>query len=89
MACPRATSSTRSIAAAPAPLARRAVRRWLTAGGAYPPDAASIERVLEVARGQAVACEIDGGQRVARRAQRLRLVAKEPDGPRPGAPEFR
>jgi tRNA(Ile)-lysidine synthase len=78
-----------ALSAAPAPLARRAVRRWLTAGGAYPPDAASIERVLEVARGQAIACELTGGRRVARRAQRLRLVGEEPDGPGSGGPEFR
>jgi tRNA(Ile)-lysidine synthase len=78
-----------ALSAAPAPLARRAVRCWLTAGGAYPPDAASIERVLEVARGQAIACELTGGRRVARRAQRLRLVAEEPDGPGSGGPEFR
>ncbi len=43
----------RALAAAPAPLARRAVRRWLRAGDEqHPPDAAAVERVLAVARGE-------------------------------------
>jgi hypothetical protein len=58
------------------------VRAWLRAagpGGAerYAPDAAATERVLAVARGEAVACELAGGWRVARRSGRLRL---EPPG---------
>ena len=64
-------TNARVLAAAPAPLARRAVRQWLTCG--YPPDAATVERVLTVARGEAVACEIGGGRRVERSGQRLRL----------------
>jgi tRNA(Ile)-lysidine synthase len=66
------------LAAAPAPLARRAVRRWLRTGGPggdelYPPDGASVDRVLAVARGEAVACELPGGWRVGRSRGRLRL----------------
>ena len=64
-------TDARVLAAAPAPLARRAVRQWLTCG--YPPDAATVERVLTVARGEAVACEVGGGRRVERSGQRLRL----------------
>ncbi|HET9442673.1 MAG TPA: tRNA lysidine(34) synthetase TilS [Acidimicrobiales bacterium] len=60
-----------SLASAPAPLARRAVRRWL--GGEHPPDAATVERVLAVARRQAVACELPGGGRVERSGMVLRL----------------
>jgi len=60
------------IASAPLPLARRALRRWLTVGG-YPPDAAAIERVLAVASGHQVACEIAPGIRVQRGQQRLRF----------------
>ena len=57
-----------ALAAAPAPLARRAVRRWLRTGGPggdelHPPDGASVDRVLAVARGEAVACELPGGWR--------------------------
>lgn len=62
-------TDARALAAAPVPLARRAIRRWLTAD--HPPDSASVERVLSVARGDAVACEIPGGNRIHRRNQRL------------------
>jgi tRNA(Ile)-lysidine synthase len=70
----------RGLVAAPVPLARRAVRGWLRASGpggaeCHPPDAAAVERVLRVARGDVVACEVAGGWRVARTAGRLRLVA--------------
>jgi tRNA(Ile)-lysidine synthase len=62
-------TDARALAEAPAPLARRAVRRWLTTD--HPPDAATVERILAVARGEAVACEIPGGNRIQRRNQRL------------------
>jgi len=67
----------RSLSAAPAALARRAVRRWLRAAGgeeAHPPDAATVERVLDVARHEALATDVGGGWRVARTGGRLRLV---------------
>jgi tRNA(Ile)-lysidine synthase len=63
-------TDARALAAAPAPLARRAVRRWLTAS--HPPDAATVERVLAVARCEAKACELPGGGRVERTDMRLR-----------------
>lgn len=67
-------TDARALAAAPVPLARRAVRAWLRAGDEqHPPDAATVERVLGVARGEAVACEVAGGRRVSRRRQRLEL----------------
>ena len=59
------------LAAAPLPLARRAIRGWLE--NPYPPDAATIDRVLDVARGVHPGCEIGGGRRVIRSRQRLRL----------------
>ncbi len=62
-------TDARAVAAAPLPLARRAIRRWLTTD--HPPDAATVERVLHVARGDAVACELPGGGRVSRKNQRL------------------
>ena len=65
-------TDAKALAAAPAPLARRAVRAWLR--GEHPPDAASVERVLAVARGEARAAEVVGGRRVERHANRLRLV---------------
>ena len=62
----------RTLASAPPALARRAVRRWLA--GAHPADAATVERVLAVARGEALACELPGGDRVERSGMRLRRV---------------
>jgi tRNA(Ile)-lysidine synthase len=64
-----------ALVAAPPALARRALRRWLRPASAdgRPPDAAAVERVLGVARGDAVAAEGAGGWRVARTARRLRL----------------
>jgi hypothetical protein len=58
-------------------IATRALRQWLTRDG-YPPSTAAIQRVLGVARGDAIACEIDGGLRIARSERRLRIIT--PDG---------
>jgi len=69
-------SDALALAAAEPALARRAVRRWLRAGAGpehYPPTAAEVERVLEVARGRVVACQVAGGRQVRRSAGRLRL----------------
>ena len=65
-------TDARALCAAPLPLARRAVRRWLTAE--YPPDLATVDRVLDVAHGRATACHVAGGREVRRRAQRLAIV---------------
>ena len=62
-------TDARAVAAAPVVLARRVVRRLLT--GEHPPDAAAVERVLAVARGERVACEVAPGLRVRRSAGRL------------------
>ena len=64
-----------ALAAAPAPLARRAVRRWLS--DPYPPDAATIERVLEVARNERMACDIGENREIRRSKQRLTLRGLE------------
>jgi tRNA(Ile)-lysidine synthase len=67
-------ADARALAAAPAPLARRSVRTWLRAGAEqHPPDAATVERVLAVARGDVRACEVNGGRRVSRSGGRLVL----------------
>ena len=65
-----------ALAAAPVSLGRRAVRRWLS--GEHPPDGATIERVLAVARKDAVACDVGGGRRVRRSAGRLVLGTGSP-----------
>ena len=62
-----------SLAAAPPALARRAIRKWLTEGQDHPPDAATVERVLAVARNEAKAADIGGNRRVARSRNILRL----------------
>lgn len=62
-------TDARAIAAAPVALSRRAIRRWLSDD--HPPDSATVERVLAVARGESTACELPGGDRVSRRNQRL------------------
>ena len=67
------TTDAKALAAAPVVLGRRAVRRWLSAGCDHPPDAAAVDRVLAVARGEARAADVGGGRRVARTDQRLRL----------------
>ena len=61
----------KALAAAPGPLSRRAIRRWLDGG--HPPDAATVERVLAVARGEAKATDVGAGRRVVRSSGRLRL----------------
>lgn len=72
-------TDARSLREAPVALARLAVRAWLRAGPAaeHPPDAATVERVLAVARLEAGATDVGAGWRVARSAGTLRLV--EPD----------
>lgn len=64
----------RRLAGAPPPLARRAARRWLRDGAEHPPDLATVERVLAVARGDTRATEVAGGRRVRRSGGRLALV---------------
>jgi tRNA(Ile)-lysidine synthase len=68
-------TDARALAAAPPALARRAVRRWLRDGPElHPPDRATVERVLAVARGRAAACEVGGGRSVRRSRGRLQLL---------------
>jgi tRNA(Ile)-lysidine synthase len=67
-------TDARALAASPPVLARRAIRRWLRSGPElHPPDAAAVERVLAVARGDAVGCEVGGGRTVRRSRGRLSL----------------
>jgi tRNA(Ile)-lysidine synthase len=65
-------TDAKAVAAAPVPLATRALRRWLRADGPYPPDLAALERVLAVARGEVPGTEIAPAVRVRRTAGRLR-----------------
>jgi tRNA(Ile)-lysidine synthase len=72
-------TDAKQLAAAPLPLARRAVRRWLATD--HPPDAATVDRVLRVADGSASGCDIGAGRRVERSRQRLRLVGEPSETP--------
>lgn len=67
-------TDARALAAAPTALARRALRRWLH-DGRHPPDAATVERVLAVARCESRATDLPGGDRVERASMRLRRHA--------------
>jgi tRNA(Ile)-lysidine synthase len=60
---------------APIALSRRAIRSWLT--NPLVPDSATVERVLEVARGNTLACDIGLGRQVRRSQQRLRITEAE------------
>ena len=66
-------TDARAVAAAPAALGRRAVRAWLRAGEVHPPSAATVERVLSVARFETKACDVGDGRRVRRSGGRLHL----------------
>ncbi len=66
-------TDARELSAAPIALARRAIRAWIAAP--YPPDAATVERVLAVASGQVLACDIGNCRQVRRSHQRLFIVA--------------
>ncbi len=61
-----------ALAAAPRPLARRAVRHWLRATSErHPPDLAAVDRVLAVAAGATRATDVAPAPRVRRSAGRL------------------
>lgn len=69
-------TDARGLVAASSVVARQAVRAWLRGCSAehHPPDAAAVERVLALARGEIKATEVGGGWRVERHQQRLVLV---------------
>jgi tRNA(Ile)-lysidine synthase len=64
-----------ALASAPLALARRAIRSWLT--NPLVPDSATVERVLDVARGNTLACDIGLGRQVRRSQQHLRITEPE------------
>jgi len=69
-------TDARALAAAPRPLANRALRTWLRKDEGperHPPSSEDLERAWAVVTGRAVACELSGGRRLSRSAGRLRL----------------
>ncbi len=74
-------TDARALAAAPPAVARRVMRRWLTSidPEQHPPNAATVERCLAVARNEALATDVGGGRRLVRHRQRLAINALTPD----------
>ena len=68
-------TDAKALVDAPVVMARRALRAWLSTE--HPPDAAAIERVLAVARGEVIGADVGAGVRVRRTNNRLRI---ESDG---------
>ncbi len=68
-------TDARAVSAAPIAVAASAIQSWVRdqTSAEYPIDSASIDRVLQVANGNAVAAEVTGGFRVSRSQQRLRV----------------
>ncbi len=68
-------TSAADLRDSPPALARLAVRRWWrqVTGEVYAPDAAAVERILDVARGGCRAADVHGGWAVTRSAGRLEL----------------
>jgi tRNA(Ile)-lysidine synthase len=83
LAAEHAPDDAHALAALPRALARRVVRRWI---GPPPPASATVDAVLEVARGERRAVEIPGGRRVERVGARLHLVDGEDRNDVPAAP---
>jgi tRNA(Ile)-lysidine synthase len=74
------TDDARAIAELPPALARRVVRQWL---GSPPPSGGTVERVLEVARGERSAVQLAGGDLVERVAGRIVVSSSGSDEPLP------
>jgi tRNA(Ile)-lysidine synthase len=70
-------TDARAAGEVPEAVLRVALRTWLrgTSAEAHPPDAAALDRVLRVVRGDQVGTELAGGTRVRRSGGRLRLEA--------------
>lgn len=60
-----------ALASAPTPLAYRALRNWLS--DPYPPNLATLDRIMAVARGETLACDIGENREIRRSKQRLTL----------------
>jgi tRNA(Ile)-lysidine synthase len=65
----------RALVDAPVPVARVALRRWISSKASldHPVDSAAIDRALAVARGDVPRADLLGGWRIARTAGRLRV----------------
>jgi tRNA(Ile)-lysidine synthase len=66
-------TDTAALARLPVSVANAALRRWLVDDLGHPPSQAELARVMAVVRHEAVACELPGRRRVARRGGVLRI----------------
>ncbi len=64
------------LAATPSPVAATAIRAWWgeVTRAPHPPDAAAIARIMDVAAGRSLGCDVADGWTVRRTGGRLRLV---------------
>jgi len=69
-------TDAKAVAEAPRPLARRALRNFICQEWdlGHPPGVAAVERALQVASGTATACDLEGGHRIHRTHQKLRVL---------------
>lgn len=70
-------TDAKALTVAPAVLARRALRNFITDQWSldHPPTVGAVDRALDVARGLATSCDLEGGHRVHRTNQKLRLLS--------------
>lgn len=76
-------TDVKALRAAPEIVAGAALRRWLASDDGHPPSRSDLDRVWAVVRGEAVACELPGGRRLARRSGRLRVEDQRNRGAAP------
>lgn len=72
-------SDAKAVAGLAEPVALRALRVFISRNWSrgHPPSSAAVERALDVARGLFPAADLEGGYRIHRTNQRLRIVAPE------------
>ena len=64
-------TDARTVAALPTAIASRVMRAWLA--DPYPPDSATVERALSVARGESLGTDLGGGRHLSRHQQVLKI----------------
>ena len=66
-------TDVRSVADVPDPVVRFAIQDWLTDKLGLPADSSSVNRVLQIVRGEIKGTEIPGGFRVDRSQGKVRF----------------
>ena len=68
-------TNARALAQADPVLAKRALRAWLA--DPYPPDSATVDRAMAVARGEILGTDLGGGRHLSRHQQVLKISRTE------------